>query len=197
MEARPLNVSQAVEELLRLGVHPPLALAGGRRRLGGDLVARRAVPAPELALQALRLSRQLAGDVPRLAGIVLEIVELGLRRLDVVEAPPGAADERRYLPQLSGCIACGLCDVGEGERMAASKGLYGGVMDLMLASSRGMPDYDATVRSFNAISEERLAQLEARCPTRVPMRQLAAFVRAKAAEVSAPVERDAASDPAP
>ena len=111
--------------------------------------------------------------------------------------PPVAADERRYLPTLSGCIACGLCNVGEGERMAASQGIYAGVMDLMLASSRGMPDFDATVRSFDAIGEERLAQLERRCPTRVPMRQLAAFVRAKAAEVSAPLERDASDDVAP
>jgi hypothetical protein len=57
-------------------------------------------------------------------------------------------------------------------------------MDLMLASSRSMPDYDAAARSFEAVGDERLAELEARCPTHVPMRRLAAFVRAKAAEVS-------------
>jgi hypothetical protein len=111
--------------------------------------------------------------------------------------PPVAADERRYLPQLSGCIACGLCNVGEGNRIASSLGVYAGVMDLMLASSRNMPDYDAAIRSFDAIGDERLAQLEARCPARVPMRLLAAFVRAKAAEVSAPLERDASVDVGP
>ena len=62
--------------------------------------------------------------------------------------PPVTADERRYLQQLSGCIACGLCNAGEGQRMAASGGAYAGVMDLMLASSRSMPDYDAAARSF-------------------------------------------------
>jgi hypothetical protein len=98
--------------------------------------------------------------------------------------PPVAPDERRVLPTLSGCIACGLCDVGEGARAAASHGTYGGAMDLMLASSRSMPDYDAAVRSFSAVSDARLAELEARCPTRVPMRKLAAFVRAKADEVA-------------
>ncbi|HZU81749.1 MAG TPA: hypothetical protein VE987_02480, partial [Polyangiaceae bacterium] len=29
---------------------------------------------------------------------------------------PVTAGERRFLPQLSRCIACGLCDVGEGAR---------------------------------------------------------------------------------
>ena len=104
--------------------------------------------------------------------------------------PPVAADERRFLPQLSGCIACGLCNVGEGDRIARSGGIYAGVMDLMLASSRNMPDYDAAIRSFDAIGDETLAQLEARCPVRVPMRQLAAFVRTKAAEVAVPVDKN-------
>jgi hypothetical protein len=108
--------------------------------------------------------------------------------------PPVAADERRYLPQLSGCIACGLCDVGEGARMARSSGIYAGAMDLMLASSRSMPDYDAAARSFAAIGDERLAELEARCPVRVPMRRLASFVRAKAASVAARVDESASRE---
>jgi len=101
--------------------------------------------------------------------------------------PPVSPEERRLLPLLSGCIACGLCDVGEGAAMVRSGGAYAGVMDLMLASSRSMPDSDAAVRSFDAVTDERLAELEMRCPARVPMRRLAGFVRAKAAEVAAPV----------
>jgi succinate dehydrogenase/fumarate reductase-like Fe-S protein len=97
--------------------------------------------------------------------------------------PPVTPEERRELPQLGGCIACGVCDVGEGARIVRSGGLYAGVMDLMLASSRSMPDYDAASRSFDAVGENRLTELEARCPTRVPMRRVAAFVRGKAAEV--------------
>jgi hypothetical protein len=99
--------------------------------------------------------------------------------------PPVSPEERRELPSLGGCIACGLCDVGEGARIAAAGGVYAGVMDLMLASSRSMPDYDAAVRSFDAVGDDRLAELEGRCPTQVPMRRVAAFVRAKAAEVAA------------
>jgi len=104
--------------------------------------------------------------------------------------PPVTAEERLLLPQLGRCIACGLCDVGEGAAMARSGGAYAGTMDLMLASSRSMPDYDAAVRSFDAVGDERLAELEKRCPARVPMRRLAGFVRAKAAEVAVP-ERSA------
>jgi succinate dehydrogenase/fumarate reductase-like Fe-S protein len=98
--------------------------------------------------------------------------------------PPVAPEERRLLPTLSGCIACGMCDVGEGVRAASSHGAYAGTMDLMLATSRSMPDYDAAALSFAAVPDARLAELEARCPTGVPMRKLAAFVRSKAAEVA-------------
>ena len=100
--------------------------------------------------------------------------------------PPISPEERRTLPMLEGCVACGLCDVGEGARIARSGGAFAGVMDLMLASSRSMPDFDAAARSFDAVGDARLAELEARCPVRVPMRKVAAFVRAKAAEVAAP-----------
>jgi hypothetical protein len=97
--------------------------------------------------------------------------------------PPMSPGERLRLPTFSGCIACGLCDVGEGARAAASGGVYAGVMDLMLASSRSMPDYDAAISAFDAVGDARLAELEGRCPTRVPMRDVAAFVRSKAREV--------------
>src|SRR5271163_2091186 len=104
--------------------------------------------------------------------------------------PPVSAQEREELPRFGRCIACGLCDVGEGAAIARSAGAYSGVMDLMLASSRNMPDYDAASRSFAFVSDERLAELEARCPARVPMRQVAAFVRVKANQMrSAPNER--------
>jgi hypothetical protein len=96
---------------------------------------------------------------------------------------PLAAAERNLLPQLSGCIACGLCDAGEGARIVRSGRSYTGVMDLMVASSRSMPDFDAAARSFAAVGDDRLAELESRCPVRVPMRKVASFVRAKAAEM--------------
>jgi hypothetical protein len=98
--------------------------------------------------------------------------------------PPVSPSERASLPLFSQCIACGMCDVGEGARIARAAGRYAGVMDLMLASSRSMPDFDAAVASFDAVGDDRLAELEALCPTGVPMRKVAAFVRAKAAEAA-------------
>jgi hypothetical protein len=94
---------------------------------------------------------------------------------------PFGPNERRELPLLTGCVACALCDVGEGARIVQSMGAYRGVMDLMLASSRSAPDFVAAARSFAAVGSDRLAELEARCPARVPMRRLAALVRDMAA----------------
>jgi succinate dehydrogenase/fumarate reductase-like Fe-S protein len=98
--------------------------------------------------------------------------------------PPMTARDREVLPTMSGCIACGLCNLGEAARIAGSRGAYAGAMDLALASSRSMPDFDAAVRSFDAVPDARLAELEQRCPTRVPLRRLARFVREKAAELN-------------
>lgn len=94
--------------------------------------------------------------------------------------PPVEPDERVMLPTLSGCIACGLCNVGDAVRIATSHGAYAGPMDLALASSRSMPDFDAALVSIEKTTDEDLARAEALCPTRVPLRRIVAFVRAKA-----------------
>jgi hypothetical protein len=89
-------------------------------------------------------------------------------------------DERARMNAFSRCIACGRCDVGEGERIGRSRGAYPGLMSVVLASSRSMPDYDAAALALDHVPEEVLAAKEAECPTGVPFRELAAFVRAKA-----------------
>ena len=90
----------------------------------------------------------------------------------------GAIDEadRQRMPTFGRCIACGRCNVGEASRVVASNGAFAGVMDLVLASSRSMPDFDAAARSFEAIDDARLEGLEAICPTEVPLRQIRGFV---------------------
>ena len=89
-------------------------------------------------------------------------------------------DERAELPSFSRCIACGRCNQGDGVRMARSHGAYPGTMALMLASSRSLPDFPAAAEALRWISDAELADKEAGCPAEVPMRRVAAFIRARA-----------------
>lgn len=93
--------------------------------------------------------------------------------------PPVTEDERAAMAEFGRCIACGLCDRGEAARIAASRGEYRGVMPLMLAASRSMPDYRLAARSFAHVPDAVLAEKEQRCPTHVPMRRIARFVLEK------------------
>jgi hypothetical protein len=88
--------------------------------------------------------------------------------------------EREQVATFSRCIACGRCDVGESERIARSGGQYSGLMSIVLASSRSMPDYDAASRSLGHVPDSVLAEKETICPVGVPFVELARFVRAKA-----------------
>ncbi|MCB9590576.1 MAG: hypothetical protein H6718_34525 [Polyangiaceae bacterium] len=110
--------------------------------------------------------------------------------------PPVTPDEREQLAGFGGCIACGLCDRGEGRRIEESNGEYRGVMLLMLGGSRSMPDYTAAALGFAHVPDAVLAKKEAQCPTRVPMRAIARFVREKAAEEQRLAEGNAAEQAA-
>jgi hypothetical protein len=93
---------------------------------------------------------------------------------------PLDAAEREQIVRFSRCIACGRCDMGEADRIANSGGAYPGLMTIVLASSRSMPDFDAAALALEHVPEEVLAAKEGVCPTRVPFRDLARFIRAKA-----------------
>lgn len=108
------------------------------------------------------------------------------RAYDADGLPPVTETERAEAPTFSRCIACGICDRGESERIAASGGAYRGVMSLMLCASRSMPDFRAAAYSLSFVSDEALAEKERSCPADVPMRRIARFLRAKAAEVGGP-----------
>ncbi len=101
--------------------------------------------------------------------------------------------ERERIASFSRCIACGRCDLGEADRMAASGGEYPGLMMIVLSSSRSMPDYDAAARSLAHVPLEVLAQKEEICPTRVPFVELARFVRSKAQAMQLPASSPAAT----
>ncbi len=90
---------------------------------------------------------------------------------------PAATAEERALPSLSGCIACGLCDLGLDRPL-------GGAMDLALASSRATIDADAAEVGLAKLDDDALLAREALCPTRVPLLAVARLTRARAAAVS-------------
>lgn len=92
------------------------------------------------------------------------------------------AKDRQRLPRFGACIACGRCDLGEGGRIAQSGGQYPGLMQLVLASTRNMPDYDAARRGFDHVPTEVLRQKEPQCPADIPFVELASFVRRQAVD---------------
>ncbi|MBK8256893.1 MAG: hypothetical protein IPK82_30000 [Polyangiaceae bacterium] len=115
---------------------------------------------------------------------------------DADRLPPLTEAERKRLDAFSKCVACGLCDVGEGERIAQSKGAYPGIMRIVLASSRSMPDYDAAVLALDHVPEEALREKERVCPASIPFVDLARFVRKKAAAgASAQAMMEARNEP--
>ena len=88
-----------------------------------------------------------------------------------------APQERAELASYSRCIACGRCNAGDGPRIASSRGAYPGTMALMLASSRSLPDFAAAAEALRFVTDAELAEKEAACPTSVPMRKIADFIR--------------------
>jgi hypothetical protein len=106
---------------------------------------------------------------------------------DADHLPPVSAEERELFPAFSRCFGCGLCDQGEGARIAESGGAYRGLMALVVAASRSMPDFRAAAYSFGFVPEEVLRQKEHVCPAGVPFARLARFVRDKADAVGGPL----------
>lgn len=102
---------------------------------------------------------------------------------DADRLPPILVDERARFPTFSRCIACGRCDVGESARMIASNGAYPGLMAVVIASSRSMPDFDAAARALAFLPEEVLVAKTRVCPTGVPFLDLARFVRMKSQQM--------------
>jgi hypothetical protein len=103
---------------------------------------------------------------------------------DADRLPALSSEERSQLTGFSRCIACGRCDIGEAARIEASGGSYPGLMQIVLASSRSMPDFDAAAIALEAVPDEVLAEKQQICPTSVPFLRLARFVRSKAAAAS-------------
>lgn len=92
--------------------------------------------------------------------------------------------EREEMSTFAGCIACGQCNAYDAEAIAASKGQFAGTMEIVLASSRSIPEFDLVLRSLAFTNEERLARAERLCPAHIPIRRIVRFIRTKAEEES-------------
>lgn len=101
--------------------------------------------------------------------------------------PPVTASEREAMAHFGRCIACGICDRGELDRIAQSGGAYRGVMALVLSASRSMPDYRAAAYSVGFVPLEVLREKDRICPAEVPISRIAEFIRAKANDVGGPL----------
>lgn len=143
----------------------------------------------------------MTGRFKALCLLVYALLKIALRRLvnppggirrfrkhyDADGLPPVSPSEREAMKSFGRCIACGLCDRGEAARIRASGGAYRGVMPLVLAGSRSMPDFRAAAYSFSFVPEAVLEQKERICPTGVPLVSVARFVADKAALVGGPL----------
>jgi hypothetical protein len=101
--------------------------------------------------------------------------------------PPLRPEELSVLSRSGRCIACGLCDRGESERMGEAHGGYPGLMTLVLSAARSTVDLGAAAHSFAHLSPEILAAKERDCPTGVPLGELGAYVLAKTGELGGPL----------
>lgn len=133
--------------------------------------------------------RMLHPDIDGLARFNQNYAEDGLTSV--------AASQREEMRDFGRCIACGRCDAGDAARVGDARGDFRSTMGLILAASRSMPDYRAAARGFAVWSDDDLARKEALCPTGVPLRRIAAFVRAGAASarISVPAARGEKSLP--
>lgn len=170
---------------LSYGPGPSVLPRAGIRAVAGRGTCQSALVPPRLKAWLLLTVALLKSLVRRLFGKAGGI-EAFRANYDADGLPPVSAEERAELPTFSRCIACGICDRGESERIAASGGAYRGVMPLMLSASRSMPEFRAAAYSLSFVSDEVLAEKERACPANVPMRRIAAFLRAKADEVGGP-----------
>lgn len=152
----------------------------------------------------------LSGRALAVVVLARSLVRVAIRRLfrertglrlfhdnyDADRLPPVSPEDRARFSTFSRCIACGRCDVGEGARIAASNGAYPGLMAVVIASSRSMPDFDAAARALAFVPDEVLAAKTRVCPTRVPFLDLARFVRATSRQMLDAPRRPSLDEPA-
>jgi succinate dehydrogenase/fumarate reductase-like Fe-S protein len=135
-----------------------------------------------------QLKKPFASDVP------------GKQRFLESYGPDGLVplDERARarLPSYEGCLSCGLCDAMCGSLAAARRHLFNGPSDLATSLSRDFTAFPRLLAQLDAWGTcADCTRCEAVCPTGVPLRELAAFVRALAEAAAGERETSRGHDP--
>jgi hypothetical protein len=97
-----------------------------------------------------------------------------LENYEADNLPPMTGHDRKVLPLMTGCIACGLCELSHGGNEQTS---FGSPSALALAGARSVPDFAAASERLARLPEHVLAEREELCPTRVPLRLIAQYIQ--------------------
>jgi len=96
---------------------------------------------------------------------------------------PLTLEDREVLRGASRCIACGLCDGFDGALASASRTVHLGASLFPVSLSRATPDLPHARADVEAIAQDQLWKSEAVCPTRVPLRAIAGYLKRKLEEL--------------
>lgn len=111
----------------------------------------------------------------------------GKRRFLANYAPEGnlptSTEDLAVLRGASRCIHCGLCEAYDQALSVLPRTVYGGASALPVAYTRATPGLPHARKVIERLDEAQLARAEAVCPTRVPLREIARYLKRKLAEL--------------
>lgn len=102
---------------------------------------------------------------------------------------PTSLEDRAVLRGASRCIHCGLCEAYDNELSKLPRTLYDGAALIPVALTRASPDLPRARQLLSRLDPSLLASAEAVCPTRVPLRDLAAYLKRKLDELEREIAR--------
>ena len=92
-------------------------------------------------------------------------------------------EDREVLRGAARCIHCGLCDAYDLALASLPRTVYDGASLMPIAYSRATPDLVRAKTALGKVDEAQLVRAEAVCPTRVPLRRIAVYLKRKLEQV--------------
>lgn len=96
---------------------------------------------------------------------------------------PISLEDRAVLKGASRCIHCGLCDAYDPSMSALPRTMYDGASLLPVAYARATPGLNRIAAVLERLEDAALVKAERVCPTRVPLKEIAAMLKRKLAEL--------------